>query len=71
MMQIEPLISAYIDTEGKVIALTDRGCFVYQHKLSESGAKKLLTLLGKANEINTEHWILEWKNESYGLDLSQ
>ncbi len=70
-MQIEPLLSAYIDTEGKVIALTEKGCFAYQHELTESGTKKLMALLGKVNEINTEHWVLECEKESYGIDPSQ
>jgi len=70
-MKTEPLISAYVDTEGKVIAITEKGCFKYQHKLSESGTKKLMALLGKHNEINTEHWVLEWEKEACGIDSSQ
>jgi len=30
-----------------------------------------LTKLGKADEINLDHWDLEWKKESTGIDVSQ
>jgi len=63
-------MAAYI-SDGKVTAMTKDAVYVYKHELSEAGKEKLLTKLGKANEINLDHWDLEWKKESTGIDVSQ
>ncbi len=57
--------SAHI-SDGKVVALNEDNIYVYKHKLSESGTDKLLRLLAKTPEINTDHWEVEWKKEACG-----
>jgi len=64
------LMAAYI-SDGKVTAMTEDAVYVYKHELTEKQTQKLLDRLGKANEINIDHWIQEWKKESTGIDVSQ
>jgi len=63
-------MAAYI-SDGKVVVITEDASYVYKYDLSEEGTEKLLKKLGKADEINLDHWILEWKKESTGIDVSQ
>jgi len=63
-------MAAYI-SDGKVVAMSESAVYIYKYELSESGAEKLLAKLGKANEINLDHWDLEWEKESTGIDVSQ
>ncbi len=63
------LISSHIGGEGEVVALTEKGCYVYTKKISEENTKKLIKKLADANEINTEHWTLEWEFSSTGTDV--
>jgi len=59
------ILSFYI-SDGKVIAQNEDAIYVYKHSLSEEGTHKLLKLLGKAPEINLDHWDVEWERSSYG-----
>lgn len=36
------LLSAYIDADGEVVALTETGCYFYGRELNEKQAQKLL-----------------------------
>jgi len=63
------LISSHIGSEGEVVALTEKGCFVYKKPLDEATAKKLLEKLADADEISTEHWTLEWEFASSGIGI--
>jgi len=69
-MPTAKLMAAYI-SDGKVVAQTEDAVYVYKHELSETSKEKLLTKLSKADEINLDHWTLEWKKESTGIDVSQ
>jgi len=64
---IETLMSAFIDSDGDVVATTSVACYQFKQKLKEP--QKLLDRLTKTQEINTEHWEVVWKRE--GVDLSQ
>ena len=60
------LLSSHRGSDGEVVALTKEGYYVYAKELSEANTKKLLSKLAKADEIDTTHWTLEWKLETYG-----
>ena len=64
-MQVK-LISSHIGSGGEVVALTEEGCFAHKVSMNKDQAKDMLERLAKVDEINTEHWNLEWKKESYG-----
>lgn len=49
---IVEIISAFIDADGDVTALTKDGCYMYKHKLEEP--EKLLKKLAIKQEINRE-----------------
>lgn len=59
------ILSAHIDADGDVAALTKEGCYIYKHRLKEP--QKLLDKLAKKQEINLEHW----KKEFDFLDAGQ
>jgi len=63
------LISSHIGSEGEVVALTEKGCYVYGKPLDEEKSKKLLDKLKDAKEINVEHWTLEWEFSSTGTGV--
>ena len=63
----EALLSAHIDTEGEVIAMTKVACYKYPQKLKEP--QKLIDKLNIAKEIDPQHWQIEWKYN--GVDISQ
>jgi len=63
------LISSHMGGEGEVVALTEKGCYVYKNPLSDENSKKLLKKLEDVNEINTEHWTLEWEFSSTGVGI--
>ncbi len=63
---IAKLISSHIGGEGEVVALTEKGCYVHKRTMTKPQAKDMLKRLADADEINTEHWDLEWKKETYG-----
>ena len=56
---IEKLSCAHIDADDKVIAITDSACYIYKHKVNN--LQKLLKKLERAQEINTDHWIVEFR----------
>ena len=59
-------IYASFISDGKVVAMNEDVCYVYKHNLSETNTKKLLGLLGKTPEINTDHWEVEWERSACG-----
>jgi len=59
-------INASYISDGKVVAQNEEAVYVYKHKLSEDGTQKLLKLIGKTPEINTDHWEVEWTKEACG-----
>ena len=59
------ILHAYI-SDGKVVAQDDSSVYVYKHELSEKNTQKLLDMLGKTSEINTEHWDIEWEKSACG-----
>ena len=63
----EQLLSAHIDSDGDVIAMTKKACYKYPKKLKEP--KQLLDKLAKAQEITPQHWEMEW--EYSGVNLKQ
>ena len=63
----EQLLSAHIDTDGEVIAMTRVACYKFNTKLKEP--QKLIDKLTKAQEIDPQHWVVEWKYQ--GVDLGQ
>jgi len=63
----EALLSAHIDADGEVIAMTKVACYKYPQTLKEP--QKLIDKLQTAKEIDPQHWIVEWKYS--GVDLSQ
>lgn len=67
MSKIEQLLSAHIDGDGEVIAMTRVACYKFNQKLKDP--KKLIDRLTKTQEINTEHWTVEWKYS--GVDIGQ
>jgi len=58
MNNIVQILSAYIDADGDVVALTKDGCYIYKYKLIEP--EKLLARLSKKLEIDLEHWKKEF-----------
>ena len=56
---IVEIISAFIDADGDVTALTKDGCYIYKTKLKEP--EKLLRKIVTKQEINTVHWKKEWE----------
>lgn len=60
-------LSAHVDaTTGKVVALTDKGMYLYKDLLNEKKKAWLLRELCKADEINLDHWELEWELNKLG-----
>ena len=59
-MAKEELLSAYTDTDDRLIALTDSGCYAFKTRLTEKQRKTVIKRLTKAMEIDTEHWKLEF-----------
>ena len=60
-------LSAHIDaTTGKVVALTDKGLYLYKDLLDEKKTAWLMSQLCKADEINLTHWHLEWELNKLG-----
>lgn len=57
--------SSYI-SDNQVVAQNEEAVYVYKHNLSEEGMLKLLKLLGKTPEINTDHWDVEWEKSACG-----
>ena len=63
----EKLLSAHIDSDGDVIAMTKVACYRFSQKLKEP--QKLIDKLTKIQEIDPQHWIVEWSYS--GVDISQ
>jgi hypothetical protein len=61
------LKSAYV-SGGELIAMTADAVYIYKYPLTDIQLSKLLAKLGSATEINLEHWNLEWKESSTGID---
>lgn len=57
----EKLMSAYLSSEGDVVALTKKACYKYKRQLTDEQRQKLLAALTEKLEINTEHWEIEWE----------
>lgn len=49
--------------------MTKKGCYHYSRELNEEQANKLLAKIKQAQEINPEHWEVEWRYN--GVDLGQ
>jgi len=58
----EALISAHIDSDGEVIAMTKVACYKFNQKLKEP--QKLVDRLTKVHEIDPRHWEVEWEYSS-------
>ncbi len=56
---IEKLSCAHIDADDKVVAITDSACYIYRYNVNNP--EKLLKKLERAQKINTEHWIVEFR----------
>jgi hypothetical protein len=67
-MSVTKLKSSYV-SGGRVIARTDDAVYCYKYELNEYQFSRLLMLLGSADEINLEHWGLEWVESSTGVDV--
>jgi len=61
----EQILSAQIDSDGEVIAMTKKACYIFKQKLKEP--QKLLDKLTKTQEIDPQHWNIEW--EYAGVEL--
>ena len=61
------LKSAYV-SGGELIAMTADAVYSYKYPLTDAQLSELLVLLADADEINLEHWNLEWEESSYGVD---
>jgi len=57
------ILSAYIDIEGKVTALTKDRVYVHKLKLTNTQAVKIMKQLGKVAEIETDYWNIDSYNK--------
>ena len=55
----EKLLSAHIDGDDEVIAMTRVACYKFPTKLKEP--QKMIDRLTKAQEIDPQHWTELWK----------
>lgn len=61
------LLSSHIcGSTGKVVAITETGMYLYKDILDDVKTKALIKKLETANEINTDHWTLEWELSKAG-----
>jgi len=61
------LLSAYVcGSTGKVVAIVEEGMYLYKELLSEKKTAWLMGELGKKNEIDLTHWVLEWELSKCG-----
>ena len=60
----ETLLSAHIDSDDELIAITRKACYQFKQKLKEP--KKLLEKLAKTQEIDTQYWEVIWEYSGVG-----
>jgi hydrogenase maturation factor HypF (carbamoyltransferase family) len=61
------LMSAHIDADGRVIALTRDGSYAHKQMFSEDVSNNLMRKLAKVRKIDLEHWNLEFKFQKFDV----